>query len=271
MAEKNYEELEMKDDFMFGKVMANRELCRQTLETLLGIEIESVEYPERQKSIQITSEGKSVRLDVYVQDSRENVYDAEVQQLSKDKRVNRQLPQRSRYYQGMIDLNLLEKGGTYQELKDCYILFICTFDPFGRNLYRYTFQNICLEDKELLLEDKSIKVFFNTKGTMGDVPEGVRSLLRYLDTKQADNELTRRLDQEVERIRHNEKWRREYMKSLLYEMEVLEQGRLEGLEEGEERMGRLIGKLIEEGNTMDIQLVASNTQAREEYYKKYGI
>lgn len=32
---KNYEELEFRDDFMFGKVMENRELCREVLECLL--------------------------------------------------------------------------------------------------------------------------------------------------------------------------------------------------------------------------------------------
>lgn len=29
MYKKNYEELEMKDDFMFGKIMSNKELCRE--------------------------------------------------------------------------------------------------------------------------------------------------------------------------------------------------------------------------------------------------
>lgn len=79
---KNYEELDMTDDFMFGKIMSNKELCRETLETLLEIPIEAVEFPERQKSINITSKGKSVRLDVYVQDEKETVYDAEMQQGS---------------------------------------------------------------------------------------------------------------------------------------------------------------------------------------------
>ena len=51
MIQKNYEELEMKDDFMFGKVMGNRELCRRILETLLEIPIDAVEYPQQQKTM----------------------------------------------------------------------------------------------------------------------------------------------------------------------------------------------------------------------------
>ncbi len=113
MTRKNYDELEMKDDFMVDKVMSNRELCRRTLETLLEIPIDSIEYPEQQKTIRITSGGKSVRLDVYVEDDHDAVYDAEMQQLS------------------------------------CGITN--------------------LEFKELALEDKTEKVFFNTKGTQNDV------------------------------------------------------------------------------------------------------
>lgn len=55
----------------------------------------------------ITSDGKSMRLDVYVKDGdgvTVTVYDLEIQTTSQD-----DLPQRLRYYQGMIDLNLIEK------------------------------------------------------------------------------------------------------------------------------------------------------------------
>ena len=33
---KNYEELKLSDDFMFGKVMEDSGLCREVLECLLG-------------------------------------------------------------------------------------------------------------------------------------------------------------------------------------------------------------------------------------------
>lgn len=49
----------------------------------------------------------------------------------------------------IIDLNLIEKGEPYQKLNRSYVIFICTFDPFGEGFYRYTFENICREDTEL--------------------------------------------------------------------------------------------------------------------------
>lgn len=45
-----FEELELKDDFIFGKVMQNKEICKKTLEILFGIEIEEIAYPERAES-----------------------------------------------------------------------------------------------------------------------------------------------------------------------------------------------------------------------------
>ena len=66
---KEYDKLELKDDFMFGKVMQNENICKEFLEHLLGIKIESITYPERQKTLKITYDGKGVRLDLYVQDN----------------------------------------------------------------------------------------------------------------------------------------------------------------------------------------------------------
>ena len=37
-----------------------------------------------------------------------------------------ELPKRSRYYQDIIDLNLIEKGEAYDILNTSYVIFICT-------------------------------------------------------------------------------------------------------------------------------------------------
>ena len=48
---KPIEELTFTDDYMFGYVMRNEEICKGLLERLLKIKIERLEYPELQKSI----------------------------------------------------------------------------------------------------------------------------------------------------------------------------------------------------------------------------
>ena len=71
-----WEELDISNDFMFGKVMQDPELCRELLQRILpDLEIDHVEYPEMQKGIQVDIDAKSVRLDLYVRDGKGTVYD----------------------------------------------------------------------------------------------------------------------------------------------------------------------------------------------------
>lgn len=234
MNQKQYDELELRDDFMFGKVMSNKELCRRTLEILLDTTIEDIEYPDVQKTLNITVQGKSVRLDMYVADEKDIIYNGEMQQYTY--KAASELPKRSRYYQGMIDLNLLEKGIDYLKLNECYVIFICTFDPFGFGKCRYTFQNICIEEPGLKLKDQTTKVFLNTKGKRSeDISPELMAFLEYVDTLHATDDFTRELESEVERIKQNVEWRREYMKTFLHEREVREEGIRIGIEQGIEQ------------------------------------
>ena len=75
--QKTWEELELKDDFMFAKVMRDPGLCKEMLELLLGLKISKIEYPEEQKTIDISYDRRSVRLDVYVQDEENTVYNVD--------------------------------------------------------------------------------------------------------------------------------------------------------------------------------------------------
>lgn len=111
---KKYEELDFTDDFFFCKIlMKNKRLCKELLELILKIKIEKIVFSMEQKPIEITADGKGVRLDVYVEDDEKTIYDIEMQPTMK-----KNLPKRSRYYQGMIDLNLIERGANYKELKN---------------------------------------------------------------------------------------------------------------------------------------------------------
>lgn len=113
MNQKQYEELGFTDDFMFCKVLSNHpKLCHELLELILGRKIGQFVKLEKQKPIEITSDGKGIRFDVYSEDDKDNIFDCEMQTTQ-----NVNLPKRSRYYQGMIDLNLIERGADYNELK----------------------------------------------------------------------------------------------------------------------------------------------------------
>lgn len=71
-----WEKLEISNDFIFGKVMQDPELCRKLLQRILpDLAIDHVEYPEAQKTIRPDVDAKSVRLDLYVIDGKGTVYD----------------------------------------------------------------------------------------------------------------------------------------------------------------------------------------------------
>lgn len=60
----NWEDLTISNDFLFGKVMQNPELCKELLQRILpDLKIDHIEYPELQKSINMDMDARSVRLD----------------------------------------------------------------------------------------------------------------------------------------------------------------------------------------------------------------
>jgi hypothetical protein len=56
----------------------------------------------------------------------------------------------------MIDLNAIEKGADYSDLPQSFVIFICTFDTFGKGRWRYTFENMCREDKEISVKIQKV-------------------------------------------------------------------------------------------------------------------
>ncbi|MCM1398416.1 MAG: Rpn family recombination-promoting nuclease/putative transposase [Clostridium sp.] len=227
---KRFEELELKDDFMFGVIMRNPKYCKPFLETILGIRISDIKYPRTQETIDLAADAKSVRLDVYVEDDKSTVYNIEMQVS-----VNKNLPKRSRYYQGMIDLNILEKGEDYKNLKRSFVIFVCTFDLFGKGRHIYTFENRCLQDYDIFLGDETTKIILNTKGTMNDVTHEMKRLLDYIDGQAASDKFTKELETAVKSVRSKEKWRIEYMTLEMHYREKYEEGVEDGIEQGLEQ------------------------------------
>lgn len=214
MNRKGLEERSIKDNFVFGAVMQNPRKCKSLLECILGIKIRKIKYPELEKTIDKAIGSKSVRLDVYVEDEFDTIYNIEIQATNR-----KNLPKRSRYYQGIIDINIIDKGDDYKKLKKSYVIFICDYDEFGKGRHIYTFENMCLEEPGLRLGDDTVKIILNTKGTMDDVGEDVKELLHYIAGQEPKSELTRSLDAEVSRVKSSRKWRRKFMTLLMRDNE----------------------------------------------------
>ena len=197
---KNYEELDFTDDFMFCKVLQNNEnLCKELIELITGKKISRISFPEKQKTIEMTADNKGIRLDIYVEDDEHSVYDVEMQMTRKTN-----LPKRSRYYQGLIDLNLIERGEDYRKLRKSYIIFIMMDDFFDKGLHLYTFSNLCKQMPELALNDEVEKIFLCANGIADDVSEDMKEFLDFLRERSTKNKFTKELADAVDQVRRNE-------------------------------------------------------------------
>ena len=224
---KPFEELEFSDDWMFKKVMENKEICKKVIERLLNIQVADITYPELDKTISPYYMSKGVRLDVYVKDS-DRIFDLEMQSYKEDN-----IGKRMRFYQSMIDTNSLLKGENYNDLKESYILFICKQNPFKKsNLPVYTFRNICSEDREIILNDKSTKIVYNASAYEDEKDPELKAFLKYIDNESTGDDLTDVISKIVAGIKQTENNKEEYLAMNLHDYDVYRRGKDEGVQLG---------------------------------------
>lgn len=205
----------------------------------------------------------------------------------------RELPKRSRYYQGSIDLDLITVGEPYEKLKNSFVIFICTFDPFGEGRHLYTFVNTCKENPNLALNDGTTKVFLNTKGKIEDVDYEMKEFLAYIEdstdefVSMAKSPLIKELHMKVTEVKQSKELEAEYMTLLQRDRENiekgieqgieqgleqgLEQGIEQGLEQGEKKMALLTKYLVKAGRFQDLERAAEDEVFRKQLFQEFGI
>ena len=152
-------------------------ICKEFLEILFSVKIEKITYLSPQNTVTTNSEAKTVRLDVLVKDKAGTSYDIEMQVGNEYN-----IPKRMRYYQSVLDVAFLDKGYSYKALNDSFIIFICLFDPIGSNKAIYTFENICIEDKRLPLQDGTKKIILNANSFRTADNKELQGFLQYVKT-----------------------------------------------------------------------------------------
>ena len=121
---KGYEELTFADDFMFCRVLEDSPgLCRELLSLILDRPVGELVSVNRQKPIEIKADSKGVRFDIYAEGDDSTIYNVEMQNASVDN-----IAKRASYAQGMLDLNLLDRGAKYKDLNRSYVIYICQFN-----------------------------------------------------------------------------------------------------------------------------------------------
>jgi len=212
--EEKWENAGIGNAFIFGKVMStNTDLLLELLQlSLPELEIREISDAVQEVYLKTSIDAHGVRLDISVRDSRNRIFDVEMQLRDEEN-----IPRRIRYYTGTLDQTNLKSGENYNQLKDTIIIFITPFDPFGRSRYRYTFRNICLEEKEdpLELGDGTTKVILNAKGSVGEISPSLKGFLDLVlglqPPSDSSGSYADRVQKQVDIAKRNSVWRREYM------------------------------------------------------------
>ena len=251
---KTLKDLTIRDNFLFAAVMQQEDNCKQFLEMLLDIKIDRI-HIQYEKTLIFNPEYKGIRMDVYARDDMHTCYNIEMQVASME------LSKRSRYYHSQIDMELLNRGEDYDCLSLSYVIFICDFDPFNLRRYCYSFENICLEESGLKLQDGNRTIFLSTRG---ENPEDISpQLLNFLTFVRENNPSESRdyhdpyveqLQNSIFQIKQNQELGSRYMLLELMLKDEYKKGILEGKVEG-----KIEGKIEGKAESIIHILQASNS------------
>ena len=187
--------------------------------------------------IEIEPDSKGIRLDIMADDEEGSRYSVEMQNEN-EYNINK----RSRYYHSMMDLDLLQRGERYQDLRKNIVIFICPFQPFVKfRLHRYVFEKRCLQEPELALDDEMTTVILSTKGSEKDIDEEMLSFLRYMEDSReevaagSEGDLVKLVHEKVRVVKQSKVREAEYMKLQERDRKNYLEGREEGIREGLEK------------------------------------
>ena len=241
----NLDKLTLSNDFLFKHVMLRKRICKHILEELLHTKIADITYLEAEQTLDVYPDRHGIRLDVRIADDTNTHYNLEMQVKNPVSRTGKfQLPKRTRYYQAMLDTDMLQKGQDYDELSPTYIIFFCLFDFFEDSQRIYTFKRRCLENMEIELADEAAIIFLNTLGTKGDVSPDIQSLFDYINNNTVTSNFTREVADTITEIKNDKKVRDSYMTYEMRMKDIREESLAEGETKGEAKEKLRVAKLM---------------------------
>ncbi len=115
----------------------------------------------------------------------------------------------------LLEMVIGKKGDDFGALKDSFIIFVTTYDPFGMSWYMYPFETICSWDSSIKMKDHAKRIILNTKGTKDkeghEVSDEIKAMLSYMDGNAPESDYARMLDDAVQNVKRNQERRNEYM------------------------------------------------------------
>ena len=229
---KKWEMAGLADDYIFNKVMLDYDICLEVLRRILpDLHIKKIELPNNQQEFALAPDAKAVRFDIYTTDEAGNHYDVEMQVAD-----HHNIAKRIRYYQTASSMEAYDKGQPYEQADDSYVIFFCNFDPFHLDQQRYVLHKHIDGLPKYIVEDGQTDILFNVPSLKHDVDPKMQAFLDVIAQRKVEetDPLVVKLKKRMTVVKRNRKWRSEYMRRSLYEMD--QEARERRIQEGERRL-----------------------------------
>lgn len=138
------------DIFMTTLFSENKPATEYLLKTILGKKDLIVKKIEVQKSL-VSMRGRSVRLDVFAEDSKGSVYNIEVQRNDSGA-----IEERARFNSGLMDGFLLNSSDNWKSLPESYVIFITENDYLGEGLPIYNVERFITQSNKRFADREHI-------------------------------------------------------------------------------------------------------------------
>ena len=230
--QKKWEAADLTDDYIFNKVMLDYDICLEVLRRILpDLHIKKIDLPNNQQEIALAPDAKAVRFDIYTTDEQGNHYDIEMQVAD-----HHNIAKRIRYYQTASSMEAYDKGQPYEKADDSYVIFFCNFDPFQLGEQRYILHKHIDGVPEYVVKDGQTDILFNVPSLKHDVNPKMQAFLDMIAQRKVEESdpLVVKLRKRMAVVKRNRKWRSEYMRRSVYEMD--QEMREQRIKEDEEQI-----------------------------------
>ncbi len=154
---KAIEKFRLIDDTFMSVALEDIETAEFILRILLENDSLKIEKVKTQHTVKSLTE-HSVIFDCFAKDSSGCLYDIEVQRTKQGA-----TPKRARYNSAVLDIDTLEKGKDYSELRDSYVIFITEDDYFNKGIAMYHIDRTVKELDNECFNDGSHIIYVNSK------------------------------------------------------------------------------------------------------------
>ena len=245
-------------DDLFMQVVLEEQTCTEyILQTILGNASLKLKEQRLQKRL-ANLHGRALVLDCLCTDDKGILYNIEVQNASAGA-----TPKRARYHAALMDTHSLKKGQNFSKLPESYVIFITDKDVLGEGEQLYQIERVIIKSGTFF-KDGSHIIYFNTDRQDDNALGKLARDFKESNPKEIQSEV---LSQRVASLKEG-KLDREGEKKMNV---LLEKYRKKAVEEGQNRLALLVGRLLDAERMDDLKRVSYDEAYREKLLKEFGL